>query len=49
MDRALAGELHAVFEKDLAGCERVTIDNWRARGAWARVQEFVAAFLQEQV
>jgi cardiolipin synthase A/B len=49
MDRALADELHAVFEEDLAGCERVTMDAWRARGAWARAQEFVAAFLQEQV
>jgi len=48
MDRTLANELHTVFLADLVGCERVTIGRWRARGGWARAQEFIAAFLQEQ-
>ena len=48
MDRTLANELHTVFLADLGGCERVTIGRWRARGGWARAQEFIAAFLQEQ-
>jgi len=47
-DRALAAQLHAIFVDDLKGCQRVTIDRWRRRGGWARAQEIVAAFLQEQ-
>jgi cardiolipin synthase len=47
-DRALAGQLHDIFHDDLQGCEQVTLQRWRARGVWARVQEFFAAFLQEQ-
>jgi cardiolipin synthase A/B len=48
LDRALAEQLHASFRDDLKGCQRVTIDRWRRRGGWARAQEIVAAFLQEQ-
>ena len=48
MDAVLAQELHATFLQDLEGCERLTWDGWRRRGLWARAQEFIAAFLQEQ-
>jgi cardiolipin synthase len=48
-DRDLAGQLQDVFLEDLAVCERVTLAAWRKRGVWARSQEFVASFLQEQV
>jgi cardiolipin synthase len=47
-DRALADRLNAVFTDDLSGCERLTLERWSRRGVWARLQEFVAAFLQEQ-
>jgi cardiolipin synthase len=47
-DRHLAEKLHDVFLDDVSGCQRVTVERWRQRGAWARTQEFVAAFLQEQ-
>jgi cardiolipin synthase len=47
-ERRLAESLHDVFLDDLNGCERVTVERWRRRGAWARTQEFAAAFLQEQ-
>ena len=47
-DRGLAEQLRDVFLDDLSGCERVVVERWRRRGAWARAQEFVAAFLQEQ-
>lgn len=47
-DRALAERLHDIFLDDLNGSERVTAEAWRTRGAWARAQEFIAAFLQEQ-
>jgi cardiolipin synthase len=48
-DKRLAKDLHDVFLDDLGGCERVTLERWRRRGLLARAQEFVAAFLQEQV
>ena len=47
-DRGLAQQLHAFFEEDLGGCRRMTPEQWARRGAWAKAQEFVAAFLQEQ-
>src|SRR5687768_4822193 len=47
-DKRLAENLHDIFLDDVNGCERVTVERWRQRGAWARTQEFVAAFLQEQ-
>lgn len=48
LDTRLAQELHDVFLDDIDGCERLTLEQWRRRGAWARTQEFLAAFLQEQ-
>jgi cardiolipin synthase len=48
LDRGLAGQLHTIFHDDLSGCEQVTHDRWRKRGAWTRTQEVLAAFLQEQ-
>jgi cardiolipin synthase len=48
-DAALVGEMEATFKEDLLLCRRVNVDVWRQRGALARVQEFVAAFFQEQV
>jgi cardiolipin synthase len=47
-DRRLARELHQVFLDDVGGCERVNYERWKHRGVWARVQELLAAFLQEQ-
>lgn len=48
-DRTFAGELHALFVADLDGCKRVDYARWRRRGPWARLQEFVASFLTEQI
>ncbi len=47
-DRGVAKQLHDIFLEDIGGCRRVTLEAWRRRGVWARVQEVVAAFLQEQ-
>ena len=47
-DRPLALELSAIFVEDLAGCQRVTTEQWRRRGIWARCQELLASSLQEQ-
>ena len=48
LDADLAEQLRQSFEEDLSGCDRLTLERWQARGPWARCQEFVAAFLQEQ-
>jgi cardiolipin synthase len=47
-DPAFARAIHDVFLADISGCERVGLREWRHRGVWARLQEFLAAFLQEQ-
>src|SRR6185503_6908352 len=47
-DAAWARRLHDIFLDDVAGCVRVDPERWRHRGAWARIQEFVAALFQEQ-
>lgn len=47
-DPDLAKQLIDDFVDDLRGCERVALETWRARGVWARGQEFIAAFMQEQ-
>jgi cardiolipin synthase len=48
-DEPLVERMEATFRDDLNVCRRVDLHAWRRRGAWARAQEFVAAFLQEQV
>jgi len=47
-DRRLADQLYKTFLDDLSGSNRVTAEGWAKRGLWARVQEFLASFLQEQ-
>jgi cardiolipin synthase A/B len=47
-DRGIAEQLREVFMADLEGCARVRLDAWRHRGLWARAQEVLASFLQEQ-
>lgn len=47
-DRRLAEQLHKIFLEDLSGCKRMTFDEWTRRGVWARSQEFIASFLQDQ-
>ena len=48
LDTVLAEQLRHMFDDDLSGCERNTVERWSTRGAWARGQEFAASFLQEQ-
>jgi cardiolipin synthase A/B len=47
-DRGFARQLHELFEADMSGCDRVTLQGWRRRGLWQRAQELVAALLEEQ-
>jgi cardiolipin synthase len=48
LDEPLAAQLHATFVDDLSGCDRVTLEKWKHRGVWPRVQELAASFLQDQ-
>jgi cardiolipin synthase len=47
-DHGLGRQMHEVFCADMEICERVDPDAWRHRGVWARTQEFVASFFEEQ-
>ena len=47
-NRGLGRELQGIFCDDMVGCERVDRARWAHRGVWARTQEFVASFLEEQ-
>jgi cardiolipin synthase len=48
-DEDVAQQLHAMFERDTEGCDRLTLEQWRRRGLWRKSQEVVAAFLEEQI
>ena len=48
-DAALAEHLESIFHSDLRACRPVDPHTWRRRGMLAKGQEFIAAFLQEQV
>ena len=48
-DEGVARELTATFERDLAVCERVTMDAWRRRGLPHKTVEALASFVQDQV
>ena len=48
-DEGIARQLHDMFDRDVAGCERLDLETWKKRGVWRRTQEVVAAFLEEQI
>jgi cardiolipin synthase A/B len=48
-DAALAAQLHEMFEQDVAGCVRLDLETWKHRGIWARAQELLASFFEEQI
>ena len=47
-DRDLATQLQQFFLEDQAVCERIELHKWQRRGAWLRIQEFLASLLEEQ-
>lgn len=49
LDGAFARQLHDMFLDDYRGCERVELARWKRRGVLTRVQELVAAMLEEQI
>jgi cardiolipin synthase len=48
-DRDLARQFYDIFFADAKRCERVTLEAWRGRGVFTRLQEVLASFLTEQV
>ncbi|HXG89996.1 MAG TPA: phospholipase D-like domain-containing protein [Vicinamibacterales bacterium] len=48
-DRDVAKQLDDIFENDVQHCTKIELESWQRRGLWRKLQEFVAAFLQEQV
>jgi cardiolipin synthase len=44
-DSALGAELEAMFERDLAYCDEITLDAWRRRGLGSRMLEPVARLM----
>lgn len=49
VDQSLALSMLESFERDLAICERVTLDGWRRRGLPHKAVEALASFVQDQV
>jgi cardiolipin synthase len=49
VEPSLVKEMERTFHDDLGECRRVTYAAWRKRGLSARVGEFVASFLKDQV
>jgi cardiolipin synthase len=49
LDEGIASQLTATFERDLAVCERITLERWRHRGLPHRAVEALASFVQDQV
>jgi cardiolipin synthase A/B len=48
-DRAVGQQLTEIFLADIDNCIRIELEPWRRRGWFLKIQEFIAAFLQEQV
>ncbi|MHB8879722.1 MAG: phospholipase D-like domain-containing protein, partial [Myxococcaceae bacterium] len=42
VDKALGAKVEAMFEQDLEGCERITMEAWRARPFLDRALSFLA-------
>lgn len=49
IDAEVSSELLASFERDVAVCQRVTLDAWRRRGIITKTIEALASFVQDQV
>jgi cardiolipin synthase A/B len=48
-DRDFAAQLAKIFADDLASCRRVTLEEWRGRGAMTKLREMIASLLRDQV
>ena len=48
-DRDFAAQWAKIFADDLASCRRVTLEEWRGRGAMTKLSEMIASLLRDQV
>ncbi len=48
-DVTLARKLEGIFVQDMHGCERISLEKWRNRGALAKSLQAVVSLFQEQV
>ena len=48
-DQKWASTLEEVFQRDARVADRIDLETWRRRGVVKKAQEFVAAFLEDQV
>jgi cardiolipin synthase len=48
-DAAFAAQWSQIFFNDLAGCDRVELEQWRDRGLKIKAEEFLASLLRSQV
>ena len=48
-DAGVSRELTEMFEEDARSCERVDLERWRKRPLWAKAQQALASFVQDQV
>ncbi len=48
-DVTLARKLEGIFTQDMQGCERISLEKWRNRGALAKSLQAVVSLFQEQV
>jgi len=48
-DRILVEKLRQVFLTDLERCKKVSLSDWRRRGAWQKTKELFASLIEDQV
>jgi cardiolipin synthase A/B len=48
-DRDFAAKWAKIFADDLASCRRVTLEEWRGRGAMTKLREMIASLPRDQV
>ena len=48
-DTGVAAQLSQTFERDIAVCEEVTLENWKRRSLPLKTAEALASFVQDQV
>lgn len=48
-DREFAAQWERIFQKDLPGCQKIELEQWRRRGLFIKASELVAMFLKSQV
>jgi cardiolipin synthase len=48
-DRDFAAQWAKIFADDLTSCRRVTLEEWRGRGAMTKLREMIASLLRDQV